>query len=408
MIMWRKAILRILSALCLVQPALADSLRLYIDGDYSVAAQGAEAIELGLRAALDESDNQAGGYRIEVLAQDTRLNVRRTERLYQTFAADPQALAVFGGVYSPSYLAMRETINAEGLLTLLPWSAAGPITRPADGEDNYLFRLSVDDWKAGPFLVEHAIDHLACDAIGLVTTDTGWGRSNQTTITSSMEDRQRSLAFDIVFADDLGAASAAEIAQTISDSGADCMILVAGMPAGALMLSNLADMPTMPRVISHWGILTGAFTEVVTQPQRERLSLQVLQTCGLEAQQDRPELFRAALSRAGGEGATLRTINDIPANTGFVHGYDLGRILLAAIDQAVAATDFAALSAAERRQAVKAALESLDRPVEGLLKTYDRPFAPMTEGADAHEALGAEDLCMAKFDGDALAPADPG
>lgn len=42
------------------------------------------------------------------------------------------------------------------------------------------------------------------------------------------------------------------------------------------------------------------------------------------------------------------------------------------------------------------ALERLEEPIPGLLKTYQRPFS--SEGADAHEALGADDLCLARYD----------
>ncbi|GAM55293.1 hypothetical protein JCM19231_5125 [Vibrio ishigakensis] len=48
---------------------------------------------------------------------------------------------------------------------------------------------------------------------------------------------------------------------------------------------------------------------------------------------------------------------------------------------------------------LKLALESLHSPIEGLIKTYNTPFSAFSrDNIDAHEALGAKDLCMATFD----------
>ena len=45
------------------------------------------------------------------------------------------------------------------------------------------------------------------------------------------------------------------------------------------------------------------------------------------------------------------------------------------------------------------ALESLEQPVEGLLKAYVRPFGSMQQmGVDGHEALRSSDYCMGSFD----------
>jgi branched-chain amino acid transport system substrate-binding protein len=44
------------------------------------------------------------------------------------------------------------------------------------------------------------------------------------------------------------------------------------------------------------------------------------------------------------------------------------------------------------------ALESLQKPVQGLIKKYDRPFSSWNEQQqDAHEALRLENFCMASF-----------
>ena len=52
----------------------------------------------------------------------------------------------------------------------------------------------------------------------------------------------------------------------------------------------------------------------------------------------------------------------------------------------------------EARLRVHNALENLEQPVRGLIKTYDHPFRPYAvESPDAHEALGADDFTFGKY-----------
>ena len=63
--------------------------------------------------------------------------------------------------------------------------------------------------------------------------------------------------------------------------------------------------------------------------------------------------------------------------------------------------DWAGSDIVRRRRAVHRSLEHLQRPVEGILGRYRRPFGPYSaEHPDAHEALGARDLCTSRFDQD--------
>ncbi|MCP5079386.1 MAG: hypothetical protein GY951_15185, partial [Psychromonas sp.] len=85
--------------------------------------------------------------------------------------------------------------------------------------------------------------------------------------------------------------------------------------------------------------------------------------------------------------------SDILAPTGFIHGYDLTKVLIAALNEVKLSDDIDA-----NRLAIKKALENLQTPVAGLVKTYNKPFSSYDPSTpDAHEALNVDDLCMAKF-----------
>ena len=77
------------------------------------------------------------------------------------FIKDEKALFVLGGLHSPPYIKNRSFINENKIPLLLPWSAGGPITRYPNG-DNWVFRLSIDDTKAGIRISEFALKNFSC------------------------------------------------------------------------------------------------------------------------------------------------------------------------------------------------------------------------------------------------------
>ena len=91
--------------------------------------------------------------------------------------------------------------------------------------------------------------------------------------------------------------------------------------------------------------------------------------------------------------AYFETTN-IKAPAGFIHGYDIASVLIAATNKVTLTQD-----AQTNRTAIKVALESIDKPVRGLVKTYQKPYAPFSDdNFDAREALGSKDYCMAMYD----------
>ncbi|MEP3848334.1 MAG: ABC transporter substrate-binding protein [Paracoccaceae bacterium] len=372
----------------------AEPLKIYVDADYSISSAAAEAIELGINTALDEVGFQLGGLDVVVVPKDHRGNVKRSKRTMEQYLASDDALVIFGGLHSPPYLSYRDFINENEILTLLPWSAAGPITRGAPEQSNWIFRLSVDDTQSGEFLVHEAVDAIACEKVALILVETGWGRANHATLTTALEKRQMKPALVQFFATTIGNATANSLAENIIRSGATCGIMLANWNNGALLANALHDrLPTF-KLLSHWGITGGGFENLVPHDVRSDMQISVLQTCGFRKEIEGSEILTEALNRAGLQEGTL---SELSAPTGFVHGYDLTRVLIAAVKQASAMTHWNG-DIVEKRRALQHTLENLETPVVGILNVYDPPFLPHATGhPDAHEALTGDDLCIAKF-----------
>ncbi len=148
-------------------------------------------------------------------------------------------------------------------------------------------------------------------------------------------------------------------------------------------------------IISHWGITAGDFHEKIDAEKRAKLDLSFIQSCfsfhdAPLSDKGRDVLNKAMLLYP----EAIKGPSDIRSPVGFIHGYDLTKLLLAAIDTISLSDDIAV-----NRKLIRSALEKIDKPISGLVKTYQKPFDVYSESnPDAHEALGSDDYCMAYYD----------
>ena len=393
-----KILVRLLALLtcCQAAPALANVITIYHDADYSIHAESAQSMAMGFKTALAEVGNRIQGHEIRLVARDHRGNSKRSQYHMRQFLEDPTALFVLGGLHSPPYIQNRNFINQNGVLLLVPWAAGGPITRYADGP-NWVFRLSVDDTRAGYRIAEFAIEEKNCQSPHLLLEETPWGKSNQKTMSRAVLKRLGQQPGVTWFGWNTKSSTARILLREARQQGADCLLFVGNSVEGEEFARAMVSLEAGQRlpIISHWGITGGDFHEKVSSDLRRDLDLHFIQTCFSFMSPRQTALSRQVLQRAtalfpdkvAGPG-------DIAAPAGFIHAYDLGRIVIAALERIELSGDIAA-----DRAALRDALEQLRQPVEGLVKTYRTPFSPWTAARDdAHEALGLEDFCMARFD----------
>ena len=371
-------------------------LRIYHDADWVNLDQASESIWRGAHTALSEVDYRAGGYKIELVKRNHSGNVLRSLTNLQEFLKDDQAFAVLTGMHSPPLIKNRTFINENEILTLVPWAAGGPITRYADGP-NWVFRLSVDDTKAGAVLVSEAAKEKNCQSIHLLLENTPWGDSNLKAMKRAAEEFGVDIASEHRFSWGTKQHTALHLVDMISNSGGDCILYVGNSLEGVEFATALSKLPEQnrPAMISHWGITGGGFEEAVPHDVRTSIELTFIQSCF--------SFYDVPLSAKGQnvlEAAhkafpeDIEAPIDIDAPNGFIHAYDLMSILILALNE----TQGPELSLAELRRQTRDKLENLDTPFQGLVKYYQTPFQPFSvTSPNAHEALGAEDLCMAHY-----------
>ncbi|WP_223303716.1 ABC transporter substrate-binding protein [Colwellia psychrerythraea] len=369
---------------------------IYLDADFSGASASSLAIEQGITTALAEVGNHIQGFEFEIAVKDHRANSLRSRRNLEAFLADEQAIMVFSGLHSPPLLANKSFINDNSILLLDPWAAAGPITRSAS-ENNWIFRLSIDDSNAGRYISNKAIEQ-GFSKPYLLLEDTGWGRSNEKTMTQALKESSIKTAGVSWFNWGVGQNHAKVLLRDIKASGADVIFFVGNSAEGATFINAMAELPQsihLP-IRSHWGITGGDFTNKVTASQRKKIDLQFIQTNFSFISDNLSALAKSVLATAIKSNSNIQQLADIKAQTGFIHAYDLTKVVISAINQ-VKLTG----NRQQDKDLVHYALEHLEQPVKGLLKTYHRPFTPYSEAQlNAHEALTMEEYAMGEYTSD--------
>lgn len=388
----------IIALASLAAPAQASDdkvLKLYHDADWSNHIESAQSIWRGFDLALNEIDHSIQGYRIELVKKNHSGNVTRSLSNYEDYLEDDQALAVISGIHSAPLIKNRGFINENSALTLVPWAAGGPITRHPSTE-NWIFRLSLDDMQVGEVLIEYALDVKGCKAPHLLLEDTSWGDSNARNMNMALAKRNTQPSGITRFSWNMKSHVARSKLQDLKENGADCIVLVANAIEGSQLAISMSELDVDMRlpIISHWGITGGNFHEIVNAKTREDIDLSFVQSCFSFNQEPLSPKGRDVLAQAMARyPADIMKPSDIRSPTGLIHGHDLGQLLIAALKTVVLTDDIK-----KNRDNVRVALESLQAPVDGLVKTYNVPFSPYSStNIDAHEALGADDYCLAVF-----------
>ena len=361
-----------------------------IDGEFGLDnSTSAQAVELGMRAAVAEINAAGGvlhGRPLQIAIKDHRSIPARGIRNIQEFAAMPDLVAVFGGRFSPVVIEELPTMRATHTLFMAPWSSADAIV-DNDMHPNYVFRLSLRDSLAMPRLLQ-AAQRRGLKRIGLLLTNTSWGRSNAEAATRAAD---KMPAMRIVGTSwyNWRDTSLVDKYQRLRAAGAQAVVLVANDDEAAILVREIAALPKEQRLplLSHWGVTGGDFA-AQAGPALQKVDLSVIQTFSFFRAD--PARVRRFLDSAATV-SKVRRIEDIKSPVGAAQAYDLTHLLALAIDRAGSAD----------RKAVRDALEHLGT-YRGLVKTYAPPFTPAR-----HEALGPEQLLLARYRADGvLVPAD--
>ncbi|MCB1908331.1 MAG: ABC transporter substrate-binding protein [Rhodocyclaceae bacterium] len=350
------------------------------DGEFGLdKSTSAQAIERGILIALDEINRAGGvlgGRPLELVSRDNRSVTARGIRNLKDLAAMPEMVAMFVGRFSPVALEYVDLAHELKMILLDPWAAADAITDNGH-QPNFAFRLSLKDSLAMPAMFRHALAKGA-RTVGLLLPNTSWGRSNLAAADRYYltTDLPRSVGVEWY---QWGDKSMIEKYQALRAAGAEAIVFVANDTESVVLFRDLVELPAESRIpiVSHWGVTGGDFAHQV-RGMLDKVDFSVVQTFSFfNADPDIRSRVMAVAERLFG----ISSFESIESPVGVGHAYDLTHLLARAIERA----------GTTEREAVRDALEQL-RDYSGLVRHFDRPFT-----AHNHDALGAEDVFMARY-----------
>jgi branched-chain amino acid transport system substrate-binding protein len=362
---------------------------IYLDADFSVHKESANAIKGGIESAIDFffKENPNSNFKISLKSVDHRGNTRRSLANFKKILKDKQAIAVFGGLHSPPLITNNAFINNNKILTFVPWAAGGPITRSKVSE-NWIYRLSVDDAQAGGFIAKQAVIQNKCKRPFLVLEKTPWGKSNKKNMTKGLKE-QGIKPYEIqLFGWGVSKSSSAEIAAQISKSGSDCIFFVGNGKDATTIFNAFGNQKLKLPIFSHWGLTGGSGKKMAKTINKNGLDVKIIQTKFTFLNKSLNE-FQKNIKDSIMKKYNFKQKEEINPMSGWVHGFDLALIVLNSISRLEKVT----------QATLKKEIENLSKPIQGLIKNYKKPFKKFSsKDKNAHEALLASDYILRNFD----------
>ncbi len=357
-------------------PISDDEIIIGLDADlFAGSAPSGFTIKRGAKIAIEEINSQGGvlGKKLRLISKNHSGISARGIKNIEDFSKTKYLIAVLGGLHSPVALAEIDLLHKEKIIYLVPWAAATKIVENGK-HPNYVFRVSVRDEYAGPFLAKQAIKRYK--KIALLLENTGWGRGNHKSINSAL--KKEGVKPVTVQWFNWGEPNLYKQLFQIKDSGAEVIILVANSPEGKTVIKNMKKRGIDIPILSHWGITGGNFGWELKKELRE-FDLEVLQTFSFfNNKNNRTKSFLKKYFKF----FKLDDEDNIIAPVGTAHAYDLIHLLALAVKSANSLD----------RSKIRNALEEI-KNYDGLVRNYINPFT-----SNDHDALDSSDFFMAKFD----------
>lgn len=365
--------------------ASAQDIKLGYNGDLSASpsAQSGQAAVLGMEAAIADI-NAAGGVLGRKLVLVTRDDTSAPPKSIQNMSElvdNEKVAAVFGPTNSGNAMAWKHIANQKKVPVIGNVGSGTDITKPmSPGADNYMFRVSMVDREQVAALMAYVKKNAEKSrVVGLMAETTGYGQGGL----KDMEEIAKLQGIKIAATERFGVGDTDMTSQLgkMKAAGVDTVVVWAQGTPIAQLVRSMEKIDYFPLVLTSWAADNITFYDAAGKALAEKpIFMRTVSETRTPAQQKLFERIGARLKAPGSFSFAL-------------HGYDSVMLYAAAVKQAGSVDG----------PAVRAALEDLKAPVQGVLKTYDRPFSKTN-----HEALTAKDLVWIRWkDGKLMPYADP-
>lgn len=346
------------------------------------SARSGEALTRGATIAIEEINARGGvlGRPLELVRRDDESNPAKGLIAARELIQREKAAVLIGGLDTPVALAVVPFANNTKVPFVVPWAAGTKITQNGAPE-NYVFRVSAMDDEVDRAILDYARKNFGTKKPGLILINNPWGESNEHGFKEAMKAAGIQPAGIEKF--ETGDVDVVPQLTRLKQAGADALFLVGNVGPGSQVVKSLDRMSWMPPIVSHWGVAGGRFTELAGPSAINVTFVQTYSFFGKLSPTGRKVL--TALEKKYPD---IKGPADVTPAVGVANAYDTVMIIAAAITKA-GKTDGPAL---------REGFYEVEK-VEGLIKTYNKPFTKTQ-----HDALSQEDYIWTRFEGDHIVP----
>ncbi|KAF3996465.1 ABC transporter substrate-binding protein [Glaciimonas immobilis] len=360
----------------------AEDIKLGFNGDLSASpsALSGKAAVFGIQAAIEDINASGGvlGRKLSLVTRDDLSQPQKSMQNMSELIDAEKVVAVIGPTNSGNALAWKHIANEKKIPVIGAIGSATAITFPmSKGASNYMFRVSMVDRDSIAALLAYVSKNPGSKKIGFMVETTGFGQGGLKDIEELAQLHQIVPACSEKF----GVADTDMTSQLnkCKAAGVDTLIVWAQAVPSAQLMRSMEKISYAPTTLMSWGIQQPSFYEIAGSTAMRPIFLQTLTDERTPRQQ---KLFE-------------RIAPKMPTSPFGIagHAYDAVLLLAAAIKQANSTEGVK----------VRDALENLQGNVDGVMKTYAKPFSAINR-----EALSSSDYRWVKWrDGKLVAYSDP-
>ena len=337
----------------------ADTIKIGVDGPFTGGSSSmGVSMRDGVRLATDEINKAGGvlGRKLELIERDDEAKNERGVQIAQELINKEKVVAVVGYINTGVALASQRFFQ-EAKIPVMNNVATGTVitSQFAKEPENYVFRNSAKDSIQAPMIVEEAVTRRGFKKVAILADSTNYGQLGR-------EDLEKALTakgIKPVAVEKFNIKDVDMTAQLLKakEAGAEAVLTYGIGPELAQIANGMTKLGWKVPLIGSWTLsmanyidnagpggegarMPQTFIQEPTTPKRQSFIISYLKT------------FNPKNARM-----------DSPVSA--AQGYDSVYLLAAAIKQA---------NSTEGPK-IKAALEDLKTPVEGVVTTYNKPFS---------------------------------
>ncbi len=347
--------------------AQAQDIKLGFNGDLSASpsALSGQAATLGLQAAIDDVNAAGGvlGRKMTLVIRDDLSQPPKSIQNMSDLIDNEHVVAVFGPTNSGNALAWKQVPNQKKIPVIGTVGSGTAITYPVSARaDNYMLRISMVDRDQVAGLMAYVKKNPAVKNVGYLSETTGYGQGGL----KDMQELGDVEGLKPVCNEKFGVNDTDMTSQLnkLKAAGIDTVLVWAqGTPIGQLVRS-MEKINYFPLTLMTWAADNQSFYEAAGKTLAEKpIFMRTVTEERTPKQQKLYDRIAPKMTSASAFGFAA-------------HSYDAVMVLASAIKQA---------NSTEGSK-IREALENLQPPYDGMMKSYDKPFSK-TE----HEALRSKD-----------------